>query len=163
MGRAATLVARAGGAACGKLRPMIKHRRLIALLSCVTALGATGIAVAADGATDIKVTAAPTLTPGRTAPFDAAGVRSIRRGKPIPAGYRLIGQQVDITRGAKSAGAALTFRCPQGKTLRTFGIVGNAGFSATNRNYPGHRQTTIVSFAPPTLDHATGTVYAVCR
>src|SRR4051794_18381092 len=51
---------------------MLKHRRLIAVLGCVTALGATGAAVAADGATDIKVTAAPTLTPGRTAPFDAA-------------------------------------------------------------------------------------------
>jgi hypothetical protein len=142
---------------------MIKHRRLIAILSCVTALGAAGAAVAADGATDIKVTAAPTLTAGQRAPFDAPGVRSIRRGKPIPAGYRLIGQQVDITRGAKSAGAALTFRCPQGKSLRTFGLVGNAGFSAVSRNYPGHRQTTIVSFAPPTLDHAVGTVYAVCR
>ena len=135
---------------------MTKHRHLFAILGCATA-------VAADGATNIKVSAAPTLGAGRQAPFDAPGVRSIRRGKPIPAGYRLIGQQVDITRGAKSAGAALTFRCPQGKTLRTFGIVGNAGFSATNRNYPGHRQTTIVSFAPPALDHATGTVYAVCR
>jgi len=142
---------------------MIKHRRLIATLSCVTALGAAGAAVAADGATDIKVTAAPTLTAGQRAPFDAPGVRSIRRGKPIPAGYRLIGQQVDITRGAKSAGAALQFRCPHGKSLRTFGLVGNAGFSAVSRNYPGHRQTTIVSFAPPTLDHAVGTVYAVCR
>jgi hypothetical protein len=157
------LVARAAGAARGKIRSMIKHRRLIAILSCVTALGAAGAAVAADGATDIKVTAAPTLTAGQQAPFDAPGVKSIRRGKPIPAGYRLIGQQVDITRGAKSAGAALTFRCPQGKTLRTFGLVGNAGFSAVNRNYAGHRQTTIVSFAPPTLDHAVGTVYAVCR
>jgi hypothetical protein len=144
---------------------MIKHRHLIALLGCTTALAAagTGAAIAADGATDIKVSAAPTLSAGHTAPFDAAGVKAIRRGKPIPAGYRLIGQQVDITRGAKSAGAALQFRCPQGKTLRTFGIVGNAGFSAVNRNYPGHRQTTIMSFAPPTLDHATGTVYAVCR
>ena len=146
---------------------MLKHRRLVAVVGCVTALGAAGAgagaAVAADGATDIKVTAAPTLGPGQQAPFDAPGVRSIRRGKPIPSGYRLIGQQVDITRGAKAAGAALTFRCPQGKTLRTFGIVGNAGFSAVNRNYPGHRQTTIVSFAPPTLDHAVGTVYAVCR
>jgi len=144
---------------------MIKHRRLIAILSCVTALGAAGAgaAVAADGATDIKVTAAPTLAPGQKAPFDAPGVRSIRRGKPIPAGYRLIGQQVDITRGSTSAGAALTFRCPHGETLRTFGIVGNAGFSATNRDYRGHRQTTIVSFAPPRLAHATGTVYAVCR
>ena len=142
---------------------MIKHRRLIATLGCVTALGAAGVAVAADGATDIKVTAAPTLGAGQQAPFDAAGVRAVRRGKPIPAGYQLIGQQVDITRGAKSAGAALTFRCPVGKTLRTFGTVGNAGFTAANRDYPGHRQTTILSFAPPRLDHATGTVYAVCR
>jgi hypothetical protein len=144
---------------------MLKHRRLVAVIGCVTALGAAGAgaAVAADGATDIKVSAAPTLVPGQPAPFDAPGVRSVRRGKPIPSGYRLIGQQVDITRGAKSAGAALTFRCPSGKTLRTFGIVGNAGFSAANRDYPGHRQTTIVSFAPPTLDHAVGTVYAVCR
>src|SRR4051812_25382873 len=144
---------------------MIKHRRLIATLSCVTVLGAAGAAVAADGATDIKVSAVPTLTTGQTAPFDAPGVKAIRRGKPIPAGYRLIGQQVDITRGtsARNAGAALTFRCPQGKTLRTFGITGNAGFTAANRNYPGHRQTTILSFAPPTLQHATGTVYAVCR
>ena len=147
---------------------MIKHHRLIATLGCVTALGAVGaagVAVAADGATDIKVSAAPTLTAGQQAPFDAPGVRTIRRGKPIPSGYRLIGQQVDITRGtsARNAGAALTFRCPVGKTLRTFGTVGNAGFTAANRDYPGHRQTTIFSFAPPTLDHATGTIYAVCR
>src|SRR3954451_11430969 len=145
--------------------PMIKHRRLIAVLGCVTAIGAAGAAVAADGATDIKVSAAPTLTAGRAAPVDAPGVKAIRRGEPIPAGYRLIGQQVDITRGtsARNAGAALTFRRPEGKTLRTFGITGNAGFSAANRNYSGHRQTTIISFAPPTLQHATGTVYAVCR
>src|SRR5580765_2470096 len=106
---------------------MIKHRRLIAILSCVTVLGAAGAAVAADGATDIKVSAAPTLTAGQNAPFDAPGVKSIRRGKPIPSRYRLIGQRVEITRGAKSAGAALTFSCPEGKSLRTFGIVGNAG------------------------------------
>jgi hypothetical protein len=142
---------------------VIKHRRLIAVLGCVTAFGAAGAAVAADGATDIKVAAAPTLSAGQHAPFDAAGVKAIRRGRPIPAGYQLIGQQVDITRGAKSAGAALQFRCPGGKTLRTFGTIGNAGFTAVSRNYPGHRQTTILSFAPPTLAHATGTVYAVCR
>ena len=115
------------------------------------------------GATEIKVTAAPTLGAGQTAPFDAAGVKAVRRGKPIPAGYVLVGQTVDIQRGAKSAGAALTFRCPGAKTLRTFGVVGNAGFSAVDRNYPGHRQTAVMSFAPPRLAHATGTVYAVCR
>ena len=142
---------------------MIKHRRLIATLGCLAALGGAGVAVAADGATDIKVTAAPTLSAGQTAPFDAAGVKAVRRGKPIPVGYVLVGQTVDIQRGAKSAGAALTFRCPGAKTLRTFGVVGNAGFSAVDRNYPGHRQTAVMSFAPPRLAHATGTVYAVCR
>ncbi len=142
---------------------MIKHRRLVAALGCLAAVGGAGVAVAADGATDIKVTAAPTLGAGQTAPFDAAGVKAVRRGKPIPAGYVLVGQTVDIQRGARSAGAALTFRCPGTKTLRTFGVVGNAGFSAVDRNYPGHRQTAVMSFAPPRLAHATGTVYAVCR
>lgn len=142
---------------------MIKHRRLVATLGCLAAVGGAGVAVAADGATDIEVTAAPTLSAGQSAPFDAAGVKAIRRGKPIPAGYVLVGQTVDIQRGAKSAGAALTFRCPGAKTLRTFGVVGNAGFSAVDRNYPGHRQTAVMSFAPPRLAHATGTVYAVCR
>jgi hypothetical protein len=144
---------------------MIKHRRLIATAGCLAALGGAGAtaAVAADGATDIKVQAAPTLTAGQQAPFDAPGVKAIRRGKPIPRAYQLIGRQVAITRGAKTAGAALLFRCPQGKTIRTFGVVGNAGFSAVDRNYPGHRQTTVVSFPPPRIATATGTVYAVCR
>ena len=142
---------------------MIKHRRLVATLGCLAAVGGAAVAVAADGATDIKVTAAPTLTAGQAAPFDAAGVKAVRRGKPIPAGYVLVGQTVDIQRGAKSAGAALTFRCPGTKTLRTFGVVGNAGFTAVDRNYPGHRQTAVMSFPPPRLAHSTGTVYAVCR
>jgi hypothetical protein len=143
---------------------MTKHRRLIAAAGCVAAVAAagTGAAIAADGATQIQVQAAPTLAAGQTAPFDAPGVRAIRRGKPIPSGYQLIGQQVAITRGAKSAGAALTFRCPQGKTLRTFAVVGHAGFLA-ERGYVGHRQTHVISFAPPRLAQATGTVYAVCR
>ena len=142
---------------------MIKHRRLVATVGCLAAVGTAGVAVAADGATDIKVAPAPTLAAGQTAPFDAAGVKAVRRGRPIPAGYVLVGQTVDIQRGAKSAGAALTFRCPGSKTLRTFGVVGNAGFTAVDRNYPGHRQTAVMSFPPPRLAHATGTVYAVCR
>jgi len=143
---------------------MIKHRRLAATIGCLAALGcSSATALAAAGPTDITVSDVPTLGAGQTAPFDAPGVKAIRRGKPIPRGYRLIGQQVDITRGARTAGAALLFRCPQGKTIRTFGIVGNAGFAAADHNYAGHRQTTVFSFAPPRLAHANGTVYAVCR
>jgi hypothetical protein len=143
---------------------LTKHRRLVATLGCLAAVGgASTAAVAADGPTDIKVSAAPTLAAGQVAPFDAPGVKAVRKGKAIPARYVLLGQTVSITRGAKSAGAALTFRCPEGKTLRTFGVVGNAGFSAADRDYAGHRQTSILSFAPPKLAQATGTVYAVCR
>jgi len=143
---------------------MITHHRLIATLGCLAAVGgASSVAVAADGPTDIEVSAAPTLGAGQAAPFDAPGVKAVRKGKAIPAGYVLLGQTVTVQRGARNAGAALTFRCPRGKTLRTFGIVGNAGFAAADRNYAGHRQTSILSFAPPKLAQATGTVYAVCR
>jgi len=146
---------------------MITRTRLVATIGCLAALGGSGVALAADGPTQIAVTDAPSLRAGRTAPFDAPGLRSIRRGRPIPRGYVLVGQTVDVTRGtrggdAKSAGAALTFRCPGTKTLRTFGVVGNAGFAAST-DYVRHRQTRVFSFAPPTLDHATGTLYAVCR
>ena len=146
---------------------MTKHVRLITALGCAAALGGTGVALATDGPTQIAVSDAPTLTAGQTAPFDAPGVRAIRRGKAIPRGYVLVGQTVDVTRGtrggnAKSAGAALSYRCPGTKTLRTFGVVGNAGFSAPT-DYVRHRQTRVFSFAPPSLDHATGTLYAVCR
>ena len=119
---------------------MITRTRLVATLGCLAALGGSGVAVAADGPTSIAVSDAPSLQAGQT---------------------------VDVTRGtrggdAKSAGAALTFRCPGTKTLRTFGVVGNAGFAAST-DYVRHRQTRVFSFAPPTLDHATGTLYAVCR
>jgi hypothetical protein len=148
---------------------MTNRTRLVAAIGCAAALGGSGIAIAQDGPvpTRVAVTDAPALTAGQRAPFDAPGVRAIRRGRPIPRGYVLVGQTVDITRGtrggnAKSAGAALTFRCPGTKRLRTFGVVGNAGFSAPT-DYVRHRQTRVFSFAPPTLDHATGTLYAVCR
>lgn len=141
---------------------MLEHRKAIAALTTVAALGAGGVAFAAETPTQISVQTVPALTAGQTSPFDAAGVRAIRRGKPIPARYVLIGQQVDIKRGTKTAGAALTFRCPQRKTLRTFATQGDAGFTAT-RNYAGHRQTIVQSFAPPSKPEAIGTVYAVCR
>ena len=146
---------------------MTHRTRLIAALGCTAALAGSGVAAAADGPTRISVGDAATLKAGQKAPFDAPGVKAVRRGKAIPSGYVLVGQTVEVTRGArggnaKSAGAALTFRCPGTKTLRTFGVVGNAGFSAP-RDYVRHRQTQVFSFAPPTLEHATGTLYAVCR
>jgi hypothetical protein len=134
----------------------------IAAAAAAATLGLSGTAPAADGPTQVTVETVPSLVAGQTSPFDAAGVRAIRRGKAIPKGYELIGQKVTIKRGAKNAGAALTFRCPGTKRLRTFAVQGQAGFSAT-RDYVGRRQTAVISFGPPNLAESTGTVYAVCR
>ncbi|MEA2248326.1 MAG: hypothetical protein QOH46_2855 [Solirubrobacteraceae bacterium] len=141
---------------------MLKTSKAIAAITAAAALGASGVAFAADGPTQISVQTVPSLVAGQTSPFDAAGVKAIRAGKGIPRGYELIGQQVTIKRGAKTAGAALTFRCRAGKTLRTFATQGQAGFSAT-RDYVGRRQTAVISFGPPNRAESTGTVYAVCR
>jgi hypothetical protein len=136
--------------------------KAVAAITAVAALGCSGVALAADGPTQISVETVPSLVAGQTSPFDAPGVRAIRRGKAIPRGYEIIGQTVTIERGAKNAGAALTFRCPGTKRLRTFATQGQAGFSAT-RDYVGRRQTAIISFGPPSAAQSTGTVYAVCR
>jgi len=132
----------------------------IAALAAVAALGTTGIAGAApDGPTQVTVEPVPTLKAGDTAPVDAAGVKAIRRGKPIPSGYVLIGQKVTVKRGKIPAGANLFVKCPDGKRLKTFGTTGRAGFIAY-RNYVNHRQTYVASYS---ASDATGTIYAVCR
>jgi hypothetical protein len=134
--------------------------RSIAALAVVTALGSTGIALAASGGpTQITVEPAKTLKAGDTAPFDAAGVKAIRRGKPIPPGYVLNGQTVTIKVGDAPAGASLIFLCPDHKRLKTFGTTGRAGFRAVDPNYVNHRRTIVDSYA----GNGTGTVYAVCR
>jgi hypothetical protein len=137
-------------------------RRIIAATAAVALLAGAGAAIAASGDSTITVSAPTQLTAGQKAPFDAPGVKSIRQGKPIPAGYVLVGQKVDVQRGAKLAGAALTFKCPGNKVLKTFGVTGQAGFLAL-RNYSDHHTTDVMSFPPPHTQHATGTVYAVCR
>jgi hypothetical protein len=132
----------------------------------ITALAATGVlamsatAVAApDGPTQVTVEPAATLTAGDISPFDAPGVKTIRRGKAIPEGYVLLGQKVTVKRGKLTAGASLFFKCPASKRLKSFATTGDAGFSART-TYVNHRQTYIDSVR--NID-AIGAVYAVCR
>ena len=101
---------------------MSKTSRILAAACALALLVGAGAAIAADGSSQITVHAPTQLKAGQTAPFDAPGVAVIRQGKPIPKGYVLVGQQVDVQRGAKTAGAALRFTCPGGKRLQTFGI-----------------------------------------
>ena len=145
---------------------MFRHRTLIAATAAACALGSGAAAFAADGApapSRVTVTPAPTLKAGDMPPGDVPGVRAIRRGKPIPAGYVLVGQTVAATRGATAAGAYLRFRCPDAKRLRSFVASGRVGFVA-DRTYAGHRETFVGSFPPFGKDtQVSGTLYAVCR
>jgi hypothetical protein len=153
-------------------RPTRKTTTIAASALAAAALGAAGTAIAqtASGGTPtaVQVSPAPSIGAGAIAPFDAPGVKAIRRGKAIPAGYVLIGYRVQVHRGTKMAGAALRFACPDGKRLRTFGIVGNAGFAA-DRDYVAHKVTWVTSWpnmrdsaGKPTTD-ADGKLYAICR
>jgi hypothetical protein len=139
---------------------MSRSLKLIAALAATAVLAVTAIAAAASGApTQVTVSAVPSLVAGDTSPFHVPGVQAIRRGKPIPAGYVLVGRRVAIKRGKHAAGAMLFFRCPDRRRLKSFATRGQAGFLSIN-DYVNHRQTYVGSMM--TRD-ATGTVYAVCR
>ena len=136
---------------------MTKPRIIAAFTALAVMAGGTGTALAQQGA-ETTVTVGPrvVLSAGDTAPADAAGVRAVRRGQPIPSGYELIGRSVSGAAGG--VGAAIRFTCPDGKRLRTFATTGRAGFQIT-RDYVGRRSTIITSIG----GRGDGTVYAVCR
>ena len=136
---------------------MTKPRILAALTVAAIAAGGTGTALA-QGEGDTTVTVGPriVLNAGDTAPFDAPGVRAVRRGQDIPSGYVLVGRRVSGAAGG--VGAAIRFTCPDGKRLKTFGSTGRAGLQMT-RDYVNHRSTIVTSIG----GRGDGTVYAVCR
>jgi len=118
----------------------------IAALAATAAVGIAGIAVAApEGPTQVTVEPAASLMAGDRAPFDAAGVKAIRRGKPIPTGYVLIGQKVTIKRGKLPAGATLFFKCPGDKRLKTFATTGQAASSPARTTSTIARRTSRAS------------------
>jgi hypothetical protein len=142
----------------------MSRTHITAVLSALAVVAGAGSAIAAvaDSPTTVTVGSTTQLVAGDRAPFDAPGVRAIRAGKPVPAGYVLVGRKVDVDRGTNAAGAAIHMFCPGAKRLRTFGVTGNAGFQITS-DYVGHRSTVIVSLPDGRRAHTSGTVYAVCR
>jgi hypothetical protein len=134
-----------------------------AALAAASVLAAAGTAIAQDPpTTSISIRAATTLNAGDTSPFDVGGVRAIRRGKPIPAGYVLPGRTVTIDGAGPAGGAAIRFTCPARKRLRSFATRGRVGFSVTDSRYPGRRSTVVISLGR-SGQKETGTIYAVCR
>ena len=142
-----------------------KHFATLAVAAAVAATGATAaVAAAADGDAQITVGPQVTLRAGEPAPFDAAGVRAVRRGKPIPQGYVLVGRRVTVDRGAVgSVGAAFKLSCPGGKRARTLGATGQNGPSLIGDRYVGHRDVRVAVWSPPRAPQSTGMSYVVCR
>lgn len=138
------------------------------LLSAATiaalATGA-GVAVAQDTAapTTVSISAAKQVKAPAVAPFDAPGVRAIRRGKPLPAGYVLVGRDVSITIGKERAYGAARFTCPAGKRLRTAGRTGQVAPQMVDLDYVGKTTTRVLLDASRGAGTHSGTVYAVCR
>jgi hypothetical protein len=141
-----------------------RTRTLAATLAvaATAAAGGTALAATGDAPTTVTVTPAPTLKAGATAPFDAPGVKAIRRGQEIPSGYVLTGFRIKVDRGAKMAGASLRYACPDHKTLRSFGVTGHAGFMSDGR-YIGHHVAWVASTPSAANAGTEGTLYAVCR
>jgi hypothetical protein len=140
--------------------------RSLAVLGTAALIAAVGGGVALAAGGDAQVTIAPptTLHAGQTAPFDAAGVKAVRRGKPIPSGYVLVGRRITIDRGTSgSVGAAIALTCPAGKTARTLGLTGEIGPAVIGDRYVGHRSVRAVVWTAPRHVKSAGTSYVVCR
>lgn len=142
---------------------MLSPHKTVPAVVVAAALAAGGVSIAAGTPTQLTIEPLASLHAGDTAPFDAAGVKAIRRGKAIPSGYVLVGQKVTNTRGVPSAGAALYFRCPDGKRLKTFGTTGTRGLASADRPYVNHKSTWVRSAPGVKGQSVTGSVYAVCR
>jgi hypothetical protein len=128
------------------------------------ALGGASVAGAAGGDAQITVGTPTTLHAGQAAPLDAPGVKAVRRGKPIPRGYALVGREVTIDRGtAGTTGAAFSLTCPSGKTARTLGFTGQDGPQLIGDRYVGHRSVRVAVWGPPNHAQSHGTSYVVCR
>jgi hypothetical protein len=152
---------------------MITSPRLIATIAAAGALAAAGTAVAQQGgpSVDSQITVGSrtvVAAPGDTSPVDVGGVRAIRRGKPVPSGYRLIGRKVTFVRGTEAAYGYMTMRCPAGKTLRGLASQGGAGFAVQRtRNYVGRPSVDLFTFfnanRTPVGKTVSGTILAACR
>ena len=158
--------------ACRIMVAMLTRTRILIALTVVAAVAAAaGTALAAGQGTDSQVTISPrtvVASAGQTSPVDVGGVRAVRAGKPIPAGYVLVGRHVKFTRGTEVGYGALTMRCPSGKTLRGLARQGQVGPQVyRDTNYPGKKSVDVIvtydANHTPVGGTAEGTVLALCR
>src|SRR3954452_15553284 len=92
---------------------------VIALLVAVVAVAATSAVGAGQTDSTITVKPAHVLSAGDIGPVDGPGVKSIRRGKPIPTDYKILARDVSLTRGSQAAWGAFRMQCPKGTLTLT--------------------------------------------
>jgi hypothetical protein len=137
---------------------------VIALLVAVAAVAATS-AVGA-GQTDSTVTIKPShvLVAGDTSPIDGPGVKAIRRGQPIPSGYKIVARDVTLTRGSQAGWGAMRLQCPSGTKTRTIAGHGGVGPQLVGK-YHSTWVVVIADYGPAVKPGQTvsGTDYLICR
>jgi len=145
---------------------------MVSLALAFAAAGAVIASAATSGAdpkaTTISVAPHTVLSAPAKSPFDAPGTPAVRRGKPIPTGYRIVGRAVSINRGDEAAYAAMRLACPAGTITRTL-AASELRTSRIGVQLVGKYHTTyarvIADFGPAVKrgQTVTGTVYLVCR
>ncbi|MEA2192664.1 MAG: hypothetical protein QOI73_2785 [Solirubrobacteraceae bacterium] len=131
-------------------------------------LALAGSAVAA-GAVDTTIGVSPRVLTSAPAvsPADFAGVSKVRRGRPLPRNWVVVGRDVRITRGAEAAYAALRMTCPTAKTWRSGASTGDVGATVLDRSARGkHSLLVMATFSAADVrqgETASGTVLALCR
>lgn len=146
--------------------PSVRSALLLALGAAAATAALASAQDAAPSETTVTVGPRTVLAPPATSPVDAPGTPAVRRGRRIPAGYRIVARKVAITRGSDTAGAWFRLQCPTGTRTRTIASseAGRVGVGIVG----AYHRTFVYVFAPPTPklrrgETATGTVYLVCR
>ena len=151
---------------------MTRTARLLTTLAATATLAGGAVSAASAQSADSVVTVSPrsvVATAPANSPIDFAGVRSARRGRPLPADNIVIGRKVSMTRGSEVAYGALTLRCPADHPrLRSLGFTGQVAPQVLfPRNYAGKRSVNVMvtynARTVPVGGTAQGTVLALCR
>jgi hypothetical protein len=151
---------------------MTRTARLLTTLAAAATLAGAGASAASAQSADSVVTVSPrsvVAAAPANSPIDFAGVRTARRGRPLPADNVVIGRKVAITRGSEVAYGALTLRCPADHPrLRSLGFTGQVAPQVLfPLRYVGKRAVNVMvtynARAIPVGGTAQGTVLALCR
>lgn len=149
---------------------LLSSRIRASALAAVTSLALAGSAFGAATASDTTIDVSPRVTVAApdASPADFPGITKVHEGEPLPRLWVVVSRDVQITRGAEPAFAALKMTCPRGKTWRSGAASGDISAAVLDRNPRAGKRVVLVmaSFSTSEIrpgQTATGTVHALCR